>query len=81
MTRRDYELIAKTLAQATSEAGELSLPDISLAIELFARNLKADNKRYDKMKLIDDIMAMNTNPIAIATINTIRNKFLTELDT
>ncbi len=79
MTRKDYQLISETLAQAINECYGVPVAGVGVAIEQFAANLSADNKNYSKLQLIDDIQAMNVNVRAIDMISNIRNKFLAEL--
>ena len=79
MTRRDYQLIAETLAQAVNECRYLPVAGVGVAIEQFGANLSAENSRYSKLQLIDDIQAMNVNPRAVDMISEIRNRWLLEL--
>jgi hypothetical protein len=79
MTRRDYQLIAETLAQAVNECRYLPVAGVGVAIEQFGTNLSAENNRYSKLQLIDDIQAMNVNPRAVDMISEIRNRWLLEL--
>lgn len=79
MTRRDYQLIAETLAQAVNECRYLPVAGVGVAIEQFGANLSAENNRYSKLQLIDDIQAMNVNPRAVDLISEIRNRWLLEL--
>ena len=79
MTRRDYNLIAETLAQAVNECRYVPVAGVGVAIEQFASNLQADNANYNKLQLINEVQAMNTNVRAIEMLQNIRNKYLAEL--
>ncbi len=79
MTRKDYQLIADTLAQSINECQYIPVAGLGVAIEQFAINLQNDNANYSKLQLINDIQAMNVNVRAIDMISNIRNKYLAEL--
>ena len=79
MTRRDYNLIAETLAQALNECHYMPVASVGVVIEQFARNLQADNPRYNKLQLVSEIQAMNVNVRAIEMLSELRNKYLAEL--
>lgn len=79
MTRRDYQLITETLAQAVNECRYIPVAGVAVVIEQFADNLQADNPRYNKLQLVEEIQAMNTNVRAIDMLSELRNKYLLEL--
>lgn len=79
MTRRDYQLIAETLAQAVNECRYIPVAAVAVVIEQFADNLQADNPRYNKLQLVEEIQSMNTNVRAIDMLSELKNKYLLEL--
>lgn len=79
MTRRDYELITQTLAQAINECRYEPIVGVIVTIEQFAANLAADNRNFSKLQMIDNIQAMNVNPRATDAIHALHNKYLAEL--
>ncbi len=61
MTRHDYELVAASLAQAYNEARTEPIRGITLTVEQFAHNLYIDNKGFDKVMFIDNILLYTVN--------------------
>jgi hypothetical protein len=61
MRRLDYILIAQTLAQAYNECRTEPIRGITLTVEQFANNLYIDNKNFDKLQFIDNIMLYTVN--------------------
>lgn len=79
MTRKDYNLIAQTLAEAVNDCKYTPVMGVIVAIDCFAVNLHNDNPSYNKLQLVDDIQAMNVNPRAVDALQALRNKYLAEL--
>lgn len=61
MRRLDYILIGQTLAQAYNEARTEPIRGITLTVEQFANNLYIDNKGFDKLMFIDNILLYTVN--------------------
>lgn len=76
MTRRDYNLITETLAQAVNDCTGKPIAGVLVTIERFCENLKDNNPNFSELQLINNIQAMNVNPGAIDGLQSLHNFYL-----
>lgn len=55
MTRKDYELVAQSLAQAYNESKNTPVIGVTVAVIQFLASLSADNGAFNRLQLIDNI--------------------------
>lgn len=76
MTRRDYNLITETLAQAVNDCTGKPIAGVIVTIGRFCENLKDNNPNFSELQLINNIQAMNVNVGAIEGLQALHNHYL-----
>ena len=73
MTRKDYELVAASLAQAYNESKNTPVIGVTVAVIQFLATLGADNPAFNRLQLVDSIQALVVNPRAFDQLSELRN--------
>lgn len=76
MRRTDYILVTQTLAQALNEARHEPISGIVLTIMQFADNLSIDNRNFDKLLFLDNILALVVNERGAAGVKLLKDNYL-----
>ena len=76
MRRTDYILVTQTLAQALNEARHEPISGIVLTIMQFADNLAIDNRNFDKLLFLDNILALVVNERGAAGVQLLKDNYL-----
>lgn len=76
MRRTDYILVTQTLAQALNEARHEPVSGIVLTIAQFADNLAIDNRNFDKLLFLDNIMALVVNERGVAGVQLLKDNYV-----
>lgn len=80
MTRKDYELVAQSLAQAYNESKNTPVIGVTVAVIQFLASLSADNGTFNRLQLIDNIQALVVNPRAFEQLSNLRNAELSSME-
>lgn len=80
MTRKDYELVAQSLAQAYNESKNTPVIGVTVAVIQFMAVLGADNGAFNRLQLIDNIQALVVNPRAFDQLSELRNAELSSME-
>lgn len=80
MTRKDYELVAQSLAQAYNESKNTPVIGVTVAVIQFMAVLGADNGAFNRLQLIDNIQALVVNPRAFDQLSELRNAELLSME-
>lgn len=79
MTRKDYELVAQSLAQAYNESKNTPVIGVTVAVIQFMAVLGADNPAFNRLQLVDSIQALVVNPRAFDQLSELRNAELSNM--
>lgn len=80
MTRKDYELVAQSLAQAYNESKNTPVIGVTVAVIQFLATLSADNPAFNRLQLVDSIQALVVNPRAFDQLSELRNAELSNME-